>query len=106
MGQAPADDYVIRNECCTPDAVYGTDIWARTIRLEVDFPAKLLSREPEKDLVDELHAAILPVIERIYRDNWSVLAGKTLAGSNKPLPATWEELDPARFQPSPLPPDP
>ena len=99
MGHLPSPaDHVVRNECCTPDAVYGTDVGARRVVMDVTIMEGLLPREDEGRLVAELHAAILPVFERIYRDNWAALAGRFTYQGDKPLPARWEDLDPQRFR--------
>lgn len=104
MGYIDPPDHVHRNECCTPDAVYGTTINDRFLKLTVHFPANMpaLSRKAEDmALVAELHKAILPVIERIYRDSWHALARKKLPGHTKPFPGRWEDLDPRRFDKEP-----
>lgn len=78
--------------CKTPEAVYVTALDPDSIRLDVDLPVKLLNPNDERELVQDLHLAILPVIERLYRDRWRLIAGKTLKTDPKPMPEKWEDL--------------
>jgi hypothetical protein len=78
--------------CKTPEAVYTTALDPNSIRLDVDLPVSMLNPDSEKSLIQDLHLAILPVIEKLYRDRWHLLAGKVLKSDPKPLPSTWQEL--------------
>lgn len=104
MGHNP-DAFLIhdatRNECCTPGAVYETGLTDTKIRLSVFLPIPLLDGlllSEKQAIIDQFHAAILPVVEGIYRDRWkSRLAGKRLPKHDKPMPERWEDLDWLRF---------
>jgi hypothetical protein len=83
--------------CRTPGAAYGTQVSANEIVLRVKFPRMVFTGWNSKSVVGrhleaELHAALLPAIEKIYRDYWEVFRGRTLDGDETPLPQTWEEL--------------
>lgn len=84
----------IKNACRTPEAVYFTGLDVSTIRLEIELPVNMISTvsDEEAKLIAELHKAILPVIEKLYRERWNLLAGKKIGTDSNPMPATWEEL--------------
>lgn len=86
-----------KKPCGTPGAVYttrykpgyGGDYISLSIKLPAAFVLDTIERAP---LTAELHNALLPVIEKFYRDNWSLFAGKRVTGDPAPLPATYAEL--------------
>lgn len=81
-----------RDICRTPEAVYITSIDQDRIRLDIDLPLPMLIPSDEKDLIQNLHLAILLVIEKLYRERWYLLAGKTLKTDPNPMPNRWEDL--------------
>jgi hypothetical protein len=83
--------------CGTPGAVYST--WYDpsfkgdliTVRIRVPI-SELIEKIDRPSLTAELHNALLPVIEKFYRDNWAHFAGQIIPGDDAPLPATYDEL--------------
>jgi hypothetical protein len=81
--------------CKTPGTVYDTNIDQDRIRLAVRMPVNLLvdiTEDQKKQLVIDLHNAILPVIERAFQQHWQQMAGKTVKGDDRPMPDRWEDL--------------
>jgi hypothetical protein len=86
-----------KRPCGTPGAVYttryesgyGGDYISLSIKLPSPFLLDAIERPP---LTADLHNALLPVIEKFYRDNWGHFAGRRVAGDPDPLPATYDEL--------------
>lgn len=88
---------IARARCRTPGTKYGTDFTTKSIKLTIDLPVPMLlfsyGNVDEPKLRDDLHRAILPVMERVFRDRWSLLAGrKTERLGDKRMPKKWEEL--------------
>jgi hypothetical protein len=81
-----------RSVCMTPEAVYTTAFDSDGIRLDVDLPVKMLNPKDEQDLLQRLHHAILPVIERLYRERWHLIAGQKIGNDPNPMPAKWVDL--------------
>lgn len=77
--------------CKTPSAVYSTSFERDFIDLGIRLPLRILNPPHEKELVAELHNAILPVIEKLYRERWNLFAGKEVDNGG-PLPPKWEDL--------------
>lgn len=82
--------------CRTPGAIYETAFTTNSITLRVLLPVQMLPsnlmREEEQRIAADLHAALLPAIERFYRDRWRRLAKKVLPGETAAMPELWEEL--------------
>ena len=86
--------------CCrTPGAVYTTTVRPSVLALFVRAPENTnlfgnLTHDQERKLIADLHDALLPVMEGVYRDTWQSLAGKTLAEcGDKPMPDRWDDLE-------------
>ena len=81
--------------CRTPGTVYDTNINPDRIRLAIRMPVNLLSditEEQKQQLVMDLHNALLPVVEQVFRQQWRQMSGKLIKGHTRPMPETWEEL--------------
>jgi len=81
-----------KNKCRTPGAVYETALRDRAVRLDVYLPVSMIEAVDHSLLIDELHKAVLPVMENLFKKKWSLLAGKKLPGDRVALPDSWEEL--------------
>ncbi len=82
--------------CRTPGAIYETKLTEKSFGLKVMFPrlviAELTSAE-RQELITEIHAAIIPVMEKLYSRVWDELfAGKPLTGHSREMPLHHDEL--------------
>lgn len=86
-------DDIERSHCRTPGTNYGTQIASDHIWLHIDLPTHMLKAGEEPQLTVDLHKAILPVIERVFRDRWHLLAGRknSRLGTAR-MPLKWTEL--------------
>lgn len=93
MGNSLVTCDVARSHCRTPGTIYGTQIDRDSITLRIDLPVKMLKEDAEPELIADLHKAILPVMERVFRDRWALLAGrKNPRLGTARLPLKWSEL--------------
>ena len=97
MGSSAEHRRLYKNpeSCKTPGAIYETSFRSKQVILEVNLPVEFfedLSKRKEKKLAEDLHNALLPAMEQIYREFWSKLAGKVIEKDDEPMPRSWTEL--------------
>lgn len=93
MGNSLIEMDIERSHCRTPGTNYGTQIERNSITLQIDLPVNMLKADAEPELSADLHKAILPVMERVFRDRWALLAGrKTARLGTARMPLHWSEL--------------
>ena len=81
-------------ECGTPDTVWGASVAAKHVKFTASFPAPLIAPQEEKAFIAEMHAAMLPVVERLYARRWVQMFAGTLDAEGRPYPARYEDLWP------------
>jgi len=85
-------------ECGTPDTVWGADVSHQGFRFTAWFPVPLIKDSETRAFINEMHAAMLPVVERLYERRWAqMLAGKR-DKEGRPYPMTYAELWPTQAQ--------
>lgn len=86
----------IERPCGTPGAVYSISVEGRDLKCDIRLPFNIAAatpREAHDDMKRALHDAILPIIEKFYRDVWDqTIAGKRLGNDPGKMPAHWELL--------------
>jgi hypothetical protein len=92
---AVSDPRMPAKECGTPDAQYSFSAWGKGVRFGVHFPMPLLRDRDEKAFFDEMHAAMLPVVERLYERMWSQCFANTVDDEGRPYPAEYRQLWPS-----------
>ena len=80
--------------CRTPGAVYETEFFDGHLVHRIVFPFPVFKNgmgpERQRRLDKKIHAALLPVIEEFYRDNWQFFAERIIDGER--MPEQWEQL--------------
>jgi hypothetical protein len=81
--------------CGTPGAIYSIVVDGNTLAVGVTLPFSIetsLPAEAKETLKKDLHDAILPMVERFYRDVWpDRIAGKIIDDTGR-MPKRWEQL--------------
>lgn len=86
----------IERPCGTPGAVYSITVKGHDLKCAVHLPfdiASAVPKEAHEDMKKALHDAVLPIVEKFYRDVWdTTIAGKRLGDDPERMPPRWEWL--------------
>jgi hypothetical protein len=98
MGATPTPELPVK-ECGTPDTIWGALVDAEYIKFTARFPVPLIAPQEAKAFAAEMHAAMLPVVERLFERRWAqMFAGKKDA-EGRLYPQTYQELWPSQAGP-------
>lgn len=98
LNQAALNDRLpaIERPCGTPGAVYSITVRGCNLKCAVRLPFNIASAVPEaahEDMKKAMHDAVLPIIEKFYRDVWDeTIAGKRLGDDPDKMPKHWKWL--------------
>lgn len=77
--------------CMTPGAVYETVFTPSRLTFHVHLPVPILAGVPQEPIAKKVHDAVLPIIEELYRKEWTrCLSGVLIDGDY--MPARHEQL--------------
>jgi hypothetical protein len=96
QAQIDADLPPIERPCGTPGAVYSITVKGCDLKCAVHLPFNIAAAVPKaahEDMKKALHDAVLPIVEKFYRDVWDkTIAGKYLGDDPVRMPKRWEGL--------------
>ena len=95
MGQTNHFGALPIKECGTPDARYGFKVTAGGLAVffNVALPTPLIfTKKEEQAFFDEMHAAMLPVVERLYERNWKEHFAGTRDREGRLYPDEYQQL--------------
>ena len=82
--------------CGTPGAVYETVLDPKSVTLRILLPAPVidgLSLDERGALIQSLHDAIIPTVEKLYKQVWSKhFANRLYPDHDRPFPARHAQL--------------
>jgi len=85
----------LERPCGTPGAIYSLTVEGNTLACGVTLPFSIeasLPAEAREELKKRIHDAMLPAVERFYRDVWDkTIAGKVIDDTGV-MPKRWEQL--------------
>lgn len=95
MGRPAAGNLPLK-ECGTPDTEWGAVVTPHGADFTMDFPVDLILDEDKKRFIAEIHASIVPVVERMYRKRWKEKFSGKRDKEGRLYPEKYEDLWPDR----------
>lgn len=101
MSATPTPELPVK-ECGTPDTRWGAAVSARHIKFTAFFPVPLIAPQEESAFAMEMHAAMLPVVERLFERRWKQMFAGTNDAEGRPYPDEYHQLWPLNTSTKPV----